>query len=264
MTTVRSRGAPRRLLRNFYRRNLPALLITAGLLALGACSSAGAGAEELPAGPYDHMDGVPFNSTDISSWATAVTFYSQGDDVTGYDDISTATGPASGVSTDVFVLGRGGTVILEFARTFGDGPHADFALFENALGTRDNLFAELAYVSVSSTGTANSDFVRFPVATTRTTEVPAYGRVNAANYDGFAGLHPAGSGTAFDLAELSKTQPVVDGDVDLSAIRYVRLVDAVGDGSETDKDGNLIYDPYPTTGTAGFDLDGVALLKGGQ
>jgi hypothetical protein len=240
------------------------VLLLAGIaLSLTACNGAGAGLEELPTGPYNHMEGVPLNSTDIGGWATSVTTYSRGSEVTGFEDTNAATGPASGISTDVFVLGRGGTIDLEFGRSFGDGPYAEFAVFENGLGSRENLFAELAYVEVSSDST---NWVRFAVATTRTTAVSNYGRINAAEYSGFAGLHPLGSGTAFDLAELAGAPEVAGGQVDLSAIRYVRLVDVVGDGSEKVPPGNTvsIYDPYPTTGTAGFDLHAVALLKGGQ
>jgi len=35
----------------------------------------------------------------------------------------------------------------------------------------------------------------------------------------------------------------------------------VGDGSCTDSFGNVIYDPHPTEGSAGFDLDAVGVLN---
>jgi hypothetical protein len=48
--------------------------------------------------------------------------------------------------------------------------------------------------------------------------------------------------------------------VDLQNIGFVRVVDMIGDGSETDSFGNPIYDPYPTTGSAGFDLDAIGVM----
>jgi hypothetical protein len=51
-----------------------------------------------------------------------------------------------------------------------------------------------------------------------------------------------------------------DGAVDLDNVVYVRVVDVVGDGSATDSFGRVIYDPYPTTGSAGFDLEAIAVL----
>ena len=44
-------------------------------------------------------------------------------------------------------------------------------------------------------------------------------------------------------------------------VRWVRLVDIVGDGSCTDSFGRVIYDPYPTEGSAGFDLDAVGVIN---
>ncbi len=37
----------------------------------------------------------------------------------------------------------------------------------------------------------------------------------------------------------------------------------MGDGSYLDTWGNIIYDPYPTTGSAGFDLDAIGVLNQG-
>jgi hypothetical protein len=49
--------------------------------------------------------------------------------------------------------------------------------------------------------------------------------------------------------------------VDLSNITAIRIVDIIGDGSVRDSLGHLVYDPYPTTGSAGFDLDAVGLIN---
>jgi hypothetical protein len=48
--------------------------------------------------------------------------------------------------------------------------------------------------------------------------------------------------------------------VDLDAIRFVRIVDIVGDRSRRDSFGHPIYDPTPTMISGGFDLDGVGVL----
>lgn len=235
------------------------LALSGGLLLLFAgCAGAGAGSE-LPSAPA-HMAGVALDSSSIGGWASEVLTYNRGSDATGYSDTEKAIGPASGVATEVLVLGRGGSVTLTFEAPIADQQGAELAIFENGLGTADDLFAELAYVEVSSNG---SDFVRFPASSSRGEPVGAYDRIDSANYSGFAGLYPKGVGTAFDLAQLSEEPEVIGGVVDLTSIRYVRLIDVIGDGSQSDPAGNPIYDPYPTTGTAGFDLDGVAFLQGG-
>lgn len=206
------------------------------------------------------MGGVALDASAIGGWASEVVSYEPGPEATSYTDPSEAIGPASGVATEVLVLGRGGSVTLAFSASLADEGGAEIAIFENGLGTVEELFAELAYVEISSNG---RDFARFPVRTARTEPVSAYGRVNPAEYSGFAGLHPGGVGTAFDFGELAGNPLVTGGEVDLGSIRYVRIVDLVGDGSEIDNEGHPIYDPYPTTGSAGFDLDGVAFLRGG-
>ena len=49
-------------------------------------------------------------------------------------------------------------------------------------------------------------------------------------------------------------------------MQYVRLIDVVGDGSTFDSfpaaygGPHPIYDPYPTTGSSGFDLDAVGVI----
>ena len=40
----------------------------------------------------------------------------------------------------------------------------------------------------------------------------------------------------------------------------MRIVDIVGNGTALDSAGRPIYDPYPTTGSAGFDLDAVGVI----
>ena len=41
----------------------------------------------------------------------------------------------------------------------------------------------------------------------------------------------------------------------------MRIRDLLGDGSNRDSYGNPIYDPTPTYGTGGFDLDAVGVLN---
>jgi hypothetical protein len=47
---------------------------------------------------------------------------------------------------------------------------------------------------------------------------------------------------------------VLSGDIDLSNIQFVRLVDIPGNGAFTDSLGNPIYDNWLTSGTGGFDF----------
>jgi len=56
--------------------------------------------------------------------------------------------------------------------------------------------------------------------------------------------------------------PVLSGLVDLSRISHIRIIDVVGDGSALDSTAEVIYDPYPTTGSAGFDLDALGVSNG--
>jgi len=51
------------------------------------------------------------------------------------------------------------------------------------------------------------------------------------------------------------------GLLDTDNVGWVRIVDIVGDGSYFDTSGDIIYDPYPTTGSAGFDLDAIGVLN---
>ena len=70
-----------------------------------------------------------------------------------------------------------------------------------------------------------------------------------------AGKYRSGYGTPFDLADL----PDAPG-FDRNAVPFIRLIDIVGDGTVTDSSGDIVYDPYPTLGSAGFDLDAIGAL----
>ncbi len=86
-----------------------------------------------------------------------------------------------------------------------------------------------------------------------------FGSVDTTNIDGLAGKYRQGFGTGFDLGLLAGT-----AGLDIDKVQYVRIVDIVGNGSARDSAGNVIYDPYPTTGSAGFDLDAVGVVHFAQ
>ena len=165
-----------------------------------------------------------------------------------------AMGPASGSATDVVSLGAGGQIELHFDGMIYDGDGADFAIFENSFSPT---FLELALVSVSSDGV---HFVSFPTIYLGQEEVGAFGDHDAEMMYGFAGRFPAGIGTPFDLKDLAFEPDVIEGLVDINQIVSVRLTDIVGDGNTVDSLGNPIFDPFPTMGSAGFDLDAVGVI----
>lgn len=181
----------------------------------------------------------------VASWATAVASYTPGPSADPmWRDTTQALGQAEGTSFDVVSLGRGGTITLTFGGPITDIEGADFAVFENSFS--DN-FIELAFVEVSDGGTT---YQRFPVQSLTPAPIQSFGVMDPTNLDGFAGTVRQGFGVGFDIADLNLTK-----------ITHVRLVDVVGDGRSQDAEGRLIYDPFPTNGSAGFDLDGIAVLK---
>jgi hypothetical protein len=215
----------------------------------------------------------------IRGWATGVVSYRAGESVdASWQAPAHALGPASGNSAEVLVLGRGGEVVMSFSPGIADGAGADFAVFENGFSDR---FLELAWVEVSSDGI---HFVRFPNYSYTAAEVGNFGEVDPSLISGFAGKYRLGFGTPFDLRLLelayahAQTKASWNGQtefsqayrdhlvthfplLDMAAVTQVRLIDIRGDGSALDCEGLPIFDPYPTAITAGFDLDGVAVLN---
>ncbi len=207
-------------------------------------------------GPFPGSAGTS-NSTAIHkdsalfvNWANGHSSYVIGADV----DITWQTphkayGKAAGMPSDIVSLGNGGAITLFFPLPIRDGAGADFAVFENAFS---DTFLELAFVEVSSDGI---NFFRFPTTSLTPSAVGAFGVVYPDEIDGFAGKYRAGFGTPFDLAVLTSNNLL-----DKENIRYVRLIDIVGNGNTKDAAGRSIFDPTPTVGSGGFDLDGVGVI----
>ncbi|MDQ8192966.1 hypothetical protein QEH59_00915 [Coraliomargarita sp. SDUM461004] len=148
-----------------------------------------------------------------------------------------------------------GSITLAFDG-FRNGEGWDFAVFENGFTFDGGLFAELAYVEVSSDGI---NFARFDSISLNTeANGPGFGSAfqgfDMTNVYNLAGKHASGYGTPFDLEQLSDHELAIAGTLDLQNIQYVRLIDIPGDGSYLDSQGNGIIDNWVTTGTGGFDL----------
>lgn len=190
-------------------------------------------------------------------WATGYENYETGTHVDAvWQTPALALGAAVGTSYDIVSLGRGGTITMTFDPAIENGEGWDFAVFENAF---NDYLLELAYVEVSSNG---RDFVRFDTVSLTPDPVSGYGSLDATLIDGLAGKYRQGYGTPFDLEELAAKTEVLSGTVDLSRITHVRILDIVGDGTCLDSAGNVIYDPFPTAGSAGFDLDAIGVSNG--
>lgn len=188
-----------------------------------------------------HMDDPAF-----VAWATGWEEYNPGEHVdAAFQTPERAVGKASGTSYDIVSLGRGGKITMTFDPPIQNGVGWDFAIFENSFS---DTFLELAYVEVSSNGV---DFIPFDSDSLTPSPVAGFGAVDPSNVDGLAGKYKQGYGTPFDLE-----------DVGLNSATYVRIIDVVGDGTCLDTSGHVIYDPYPTIGSAGFDLDAIGVSNG--
>ena len=149
-----------------------------------------------------------------------------------------------------------GYLTVTFPKTIRNGTGPDFAVFENgfAFGTPNGLFAEFAYVEVSTDGT---NFARFPSIFTNTAPVTgsgAFAGFDVSNVYNLAGKHASGFGTPFNLDDLSTDPLVVGSLVDLNHIQFVKLVDIPGNGAFKDSQNNPILDNWLTTGSGGFDF----------
>lgn len=204
-----------------------------------------------PAAGQEGSEAVHRQDTSITGWLAETPMLEYGEEVeTVFRTPGRAIGPSSGSTLDVVSLGRGGRATLHFPEGLADGPGWDFAVFGNSF---DDFFLELAWVEVSSDGV---HFVRFPGNSLTAHPVGPFGSVDPREVEGFAGKYRVGYGTPFDLSEVA--EEAVRVGVDLQAVRFIRLVDVVGDGRERDSAGRPVYDPFPTVGSAGFDLEAVA------
>jgi len=214
------------------------------------------------AGPYAPAAGqpgstaIPMASPQFKAWANGYLDYAPGPNVSAeFQTPNLALGPATGQFGDIVSLGDRGRITLTFAGTIQNGPGADFAVFENGFS---DTFLELAWVEVSSNGT---QFYRFPGVSETSGAIGAFGTLDPTNLDGFAGKYRGGFGTPFDLQLLAGAPGL-----DVNAVRYVRIVDIIGDGSEQDSVGlalgiaRPIYDPHPTVLSGGFDLEAVGAI----
>lgn len=212
--------------------------------------------DRLDADPNSAPDAIPADDPRISGWAIGFLDLEPGSDLDpAWTDPTRALGPAQGTWDDALSLGNGGAITLVFDPPIVDGDGPDLAVFENGFSES---FLELAFVEVSSDGV---DFARFPTLSIQTAPVAAYGTLDPSEVLGLAGRFRAGFGTAFDLAHLADSPEVLTGRVDLSAIAFIRVVDLVGDGAARDAFGHPLYDPTPTIGPAGFDLEAIAALN---
>ena len=200
-------------------------------------------------------------------WATSVTAYQPAPGVAAsWQNTANVLGPVTGANTHIISLGDPnptntppGYATLAFSGGIANGPGTDFAVFENGFlsGPAPNLFAELAYVEVSSDGL---NFARFASISQPPSPVGAFATLNPTGVYNLAGKHALGWGTPFDLGTLASDPLVIGGLLDLNNVGFVRLVDIPGTGFYRDSLNNPIYDAYQTTGSGGLDLDAVGVL----
>lgn len=232
--------------------------VSALLLSLSA-TAASAGIYSGPSQTSHPIDAaIPSNSPLFTEWANAIdasrTYFAP----RGATTIS-PTGFNSLGDLDATQIAAGdqvGCLTVTFPTGVKNAAGADFAIFENgfAFGSPNGLFAELAYVEVSSNGI---DFARFPSISTNVAPVTgsgAFAGFDMSNVYNLAGKHAGGFGTPFNLDDLLTDPLVIGGAVNLTSIQYVKLVDVPGNGSYLDSLGNPIRDNWLTTGSGGFDF----------
>ena len=155
-----------------------------------------------------------------------------------------------------------GYITLGFDTGICNGEGYDFAVFENAFGSANSVFAELGYVEVSTNG---NDFARFDAVSLTEGLVGGYGKIDPTDVHNLAGKHVNAygdsEGTGFDLDELQDNDLVLSGLVDLNDINYIRIVDIPGSGDFTDSLGNPIYDAWHTFGSGGVDLEAIGVIN---
>lgn len=230
--------------------------------AVAICISSSIASAGIYSGPSDTAHAIdpaiPSSSPLFTEWANAIdasrTYFAPRGSTT-----ITSTGVNSLGDLDAAQIANGdspGFLTVTFPRGVRNSSGPDFAVFENgfAFGTPNGLFAEFAYVEVSSNGT---HFARFPSISTNVAPVQgsgAFAGFDVSNVYNLAGKHASGFGTPFDLSQLSSDPLVLGGQVNLANIQFVKLVDIPGNGAFKDSLGNGILDNWPTTGSGGFDF----------
>ncbi len=223
-------------------------------------------AQYAPQAGLSGSTAISATSTAIDGWANTCTVQR------GYIDIANPTlGRVTGgeevngtnaADGGILCFGDSGVATLTFPAAIYNGAGPDFAVFENGFTDPANgamAFLELAFVEVSSDGI---NYFRFEANsnTPTNTQIPGSGvYMDASLINNLAGKYVSQYGTPFDLEELKdKTGLNVNN---ITHVRVVDVVGAVGAHSSRDKDNNIINDPYPTNfPTGGFDLDAVAVL----
>ena len=218
-----------------------------------------------PAAEENGSTAIASESPSILAWAQGYENYFPGSHVDpqfqtperALFNAGNSDGNNLGHTFDIVSLGRGGSITLLFDPPIRNGEGYDFAVFENSFS---DSFLELAWVEVSSNGI---DFFRFYNISLTQSAVNTFGNIDPTNVTGLAGKYRSGFGTPFDLEQLTITHSNLNN-LDLNGISHVKIIDIVGDGSNYDSTSNpgpnSIYDPYPTSGSAGFDLDAIAAL----
>ena len=227
----------------------------------------------LLAGPYNEA-GIAHTNAGIAGWADGhlnlirgpVDIDQPGLGYASFGLAENALGAADCNYLDVVSLGDGGKITMTFNPPITNGPGNDFVIFENGFPSGGYLFAELAFVEVSTNGIA---FARFPSVSLTPNPIEGYNVLNPTDVHNLAGKHPGGNiypceGTPFDLSDLAGNPLVASGQVALGQISYVRVVDVIGDGRTFDNANpqHPVYDPYPTAlSQGGFDLQAIGVLN---
>jgi len=253
----------------------------------GFVGSGGEGRGDLPAYP------LPSGTTRVNplflSWADSVADYSPalGNHTNGNPIVDPywqfsgeALGPVTGDNFAVVSLGDldtaaiasgldPGSLTVSLAEPIQNFSGADFAVFENGFISAYNtggagiggIFAELAYVEVSSDGV---NFARFDSVSMTESAVGGYGSIDPTEVYNLAGKHANAYGeswgTPFDLDELAGHSLVQAGLLDLDAITHIRLVDIPGSGDFFDSLGYPIYDAWVTWGSGGADIEALGAI----
>jgi hypothetical protein len=228
------------------------------------------------AGPFPDA-GYEKDDPTLVAWATGWENYLPAENVDpSWTDPGKALGPATGNPLDVVALGEReagskdapGEITFTFDELIGNRTGPDFVVFENSFVSAGGLFIELAFVEVSSDGDL---FARFPSVSLTPDLISQYGILDQTDIHNLVGQFQNAfgttQGTPFDLTDLADHPDVLSGAVDLDVITHVKIVDIPGAGDYFDQatafgydSDNPIYDPHPTIGSGGSDIEAVALI----